>query len=206
MKKMARVKNTAILLLLCCVLTACGWRSPAPDYYVLAPEATVAPLAAGGPSVLLRKLALPAYLDRENLVLRQGQDLHLVLAERKLWAEGLNRALPRLLEESMRPVLQQQGLDMAWEDGASQPALLVDVTVLRFDGSPGHEVELVARWRVLDQDESLLIQGGFGKKAGGGNDYAEMVQALRQLGVELGQELAGAALTAQAGRARLPGK
>ena len=199
------MKNMAILLM-CCALTACGWRSPPPDYYVLAPLASdmqAAPsptlaLEKNAPGVLLRKISLPAYLEREALVLRKGQEVRLVVAQSALWAEALDSALPRLLEESMRPVVQQKGLDITWENANPSPVILVDVTILRFDGNPGHKVWLDARWRMLDRNENLLAQGVVGRNSEAGENNAEMVQALGQLGVELGRDLADAAIMAYA--------
>jgi len=178
-----------ILLTLAC-LTACGGRSPQPQYYLLEKgQPVVAPLQGDRPAVVLHQVALPPYLDRDALVMRSSGAVQVVVAEYHLWAEPLNKAVPRLLEETMRPVLQERGLNLLWAD-AADAALQVDVAFLRFDGIPGGAVEISARWRILNREGSLLDQGVFASEADAGADYESMVHALSRLLADFGRELA----------------
>jgi len=178
-----------VLLMLVC-LTACGGRSPQPQYYLLEKgQPAVAPLQEDRPTVVLHQVALPPYLDRDGLVLRSSGTVQVTVAEYHLWAEPLNKAVPRLLEETMRLVLQEKGLNLLWAD-AADAALQVDVALLRLDGIPGGIAEISARWRILNREGALLAQGVFTKEADAGANYESMVHALSRLLVDLGQELA----------------
>ena len=182
-----------LLLLALACLTACGGRSPQPKYYLLGEEqpAATAPLREDGPAVVLRQVALPPYLDRDALVLRSSGAVQITVAEYHLWAEPLNMAVPRLLEETLRPLLREKGLRLLWPD-ATDAALQVDVVLLRLDGIPGGAAGIDARWRILDRTGVLLDQGRFTMEKDAGTGHESMVRALGRLLADFGRELARA--------------
>jgi len=181
-----------VLLTLAC-LTACGGRSPQPKYYLLGEEQPVAgSLRGDSPAVVLRQASLPSYLDRDALVLRSGGAVQITVAEYHLWAEPLRRAVPRLLEEIMRPLLLEKGLNLLWPD-AAEAALQMDVAFLRLDGAPGGAAGISARWRMLGREGALLAQGLFTKEIDAGDSHESMVRALSRLLADFGRELAQAA-------------
>jgi uncharacterized lipoprotein YmbA len=187
------VKKYGLFPIVLCVLAclaACGGRSPQPKYYLLGEERpAAAPPQGSGPAVVLRQVSLPSYLDRDALVLRSKGAVQITVAEYHLWAEPLNKAVPRLLEESMRPLLQEQGLQLLWPD-AADAALQMDVALLRLDGVPGGAAGIDARWRILDGTGVLLAQGLFSREAEAGADHESMARALGRLLADCGRELA----------------
>lgn len=184
-----------LLLLSAVCLAGCG-RSPQPRYYMLggAQKAHAPQQTETGRGVLLRRVSLPAYLDRDAIVLRREDAVELTVAEYHLWAEPLGKTVPRLLEETMTPVLQEGGLTLLWPDAETDAALSADVAVLRFDASPEHTAELQARWRILDREGGLLDRGLFGRTREAGGDYGSMVRNMSLLVEDLGRELARASL------------
>jgi len=81
------------------VLVLCGCTSPEPAYYTLAarPGRTL----TGGPASLeLRRVGLPAYLDRPELV-RRGGDYRLEIADGERWGEPLGGLITRILAEDV---------------------------------------------------------------------------------------------------------
>ena len=181
-----------ILLCALACLAACSGRSPQPKYYLLGEERPVtAPPQGDGPAVVLRQVSLPPYLDRDALVLRSGGAVRIEVAEYHLWAEPLTRAVPRLLEETMRPLLQEKGLHLLWSDSVDT-ALQVDVAFLRLDGMPGGAAGIGARWRILDSTGAVRAQGLFTKETEAGVDHESMVRALGCLLADCGRELAQA--------------
>jgi len=181
-----------IMLLTLACLTACGGRSPQPKYYLLGGEQPVAAALQGDrPAVVLRQTSLPSYLDRDALVLRSGGAVQIAVAEYHLWAEPLRKAVPRLLEETMRPLLQEKGLNLLWPD-AADAVLQVDVAFLRLDGSPGGSAGLSAHWRILGREGALLAQGLFTRETDAGDSHESMVRALSRLLADFGRELAQA--------------
>jgi uncharacterized lipoprotein YmbA len=202
---MKKYRAFTILLCVLACLTACGGRSPQPKYYLLGEEQPpIAPLQGDRPAVALRQVSLPSYLDRDALVLRSGGGVRLSVEEYHLWAEPLNKAVPRLLEETMRPLLQEKGLNLLWPDTADA-ALQADVAFLRLDGVPGGFAEISARWRILGKEGALLAQGVFAQEAEAGSTHESMVRALSRLLADLGRELALASAGAY-GRIATPKK
>jgi uncharacterized lipoprotein YmbA len=178
-----------LLCVLAC-LTACGGYSPQPKYYLLEEEQQpAAPLQGDRPTVALRQVSLPSYLDRDALVLRSSGAVRLSMAEYHLWAEPLSKAVPRLLEETMRPLLQEKGLNLLWPD-ATDALLQADAAFLRFDGAPDGVAGIGARWRILGRDGALLAQGVFAKETEAGGSYESLVRALSRLLADFGRELA----------------
>jgi len=177
-----------VLFALAC-LTACSGRSPQPKYYLLGEEQpVVVPLPGNRPAIVLHQFSLPSYLDRDSLVLRSDGSVQVVVAEYHLWAEPLNKAAPRLLEETMRPILQEKGLNLLWRDTADAD-LLVDVALLRLDGAPGSSAAISARWRIVDSTGVLLAQGLFTRETDAGDSHASMVRALSRLLADFGRAL-----------------
>jgi uncharacterized lipoprotein YmbA len=198
------VKKYGLFPIALCVLAclaACGGRSPQPKYYLLGEERPAAAVPQGdGPAVVLRQVSLPSYLDRDALVLRSGGAVRMAVAEYHHWAEPLSKAVPRLLEETMRPLLQEKGLHLLWQD-AADAALQVDVALLRLDGIPGGTAGISARWRIQDASGTLLAQGLFTRETEAGADHESMVRALGSLLADCGRELARASEDAYGRRA-----
>jgi uncharacterized lipoprotein YmbA len=157
-----------------------------------------APLKTAVAGVLLRKVDLPSYLNRDELVLRKAGGVEYAVAEYHLWVEPLSRALSRLLEETMRPAIQERGLDLLWPDAEEDAALRVEAAVLRFDASPGHRAWLRARWRILDGKGRLLLEGLFDRESDAGSGYDGTARALGLLAGDFGRDLARAVLDAHA--------
>ena len=187
---MKKYHTLPIVLLMLACLTACGGRSPQSQYYLLGEEQQAAvPLQGDRPAVVLRQVSLPSYLDRDALVLRSSGAVQILVSEYHLWAEPLSKAVPRLLEETMRPLVQEKGLQLLWQD-AADAILQVDVAFLRLDGAPGDLAGIGARWRIVDREGALLAQGLFTREREAGGAYESMVRALNCLLVDFGRELA----------------
>jgi uncharacterized lipoprotein YmbA len=89
----------------------------------------------------------------------------------------------------MRPLLQEKGLNLLWPD-STDAALQVDVVLLRLDGALGGNAELGARWRILDREDVLLVQGAFTREMDAGDSHGSLVRALSRLLADFGRELA----------------
>ena len=157
----------AALLALVLLTCSAGCASPAPPLrlYTLAltPPAGVAGPAsatAAGGTWQLAPLRLPAYLDRDALLLPAGAG-HLQPLDGHRWAEPLRDALPRLLQEDLRTL---RGAARVW--AAPLPAgLVIDrqlaVELLALDVTPDRAaVQLRARWTLADPTGATPPQVG----------------------------------------------
>ena len=122
---------------------------------------------------------MPGYLDRSQIVIRTGAD-KVEISTFHRWAEPLEDGIARVLAE-----------EIATRVVARTIQYQVVVAVLHFDGRPGSDVTLDARWRILAGDgrelafrRSTVIQGV--ERSG----YEPMVAAMGRALSTLGQEIA----------------
>lgn len=145
--------------------SGCFGRSPAPRQYTLG----AASATAGGSSELaigLGPVTFPEYLDRPQLVTRlEGSEL--AFDELNRWAGGFQSNVVGALADALGARL---GTDRVFLDPGASPfpvAYQVAVDVHRFEGSPGGELVLRARWVVREQagegrswsEETTIRQG-----------------------------------------------
>ena len=90
------------LLALAGLLSAAGCslgRSPRPDFYMLSSPAENNVLSGkekiSGPRVAIGPVAIPGYLDRPQLFLRDGNDVKVELAEFNHWSEPFGEGVDR---------------------------------------------------------------------------------------------------------------
>lgn len=184
----------ALLALAALLATGGCFRSPRPDFYMLASPAENAARpgteAVKGPRVAIGPVAIPGYLDRPQIFLREGNDVSVKLSEFNHWSEPVRQGIPRVLCDAVTAsLLPRQGLAVPLRS-SQQCQWRIAVDVARFDGSPGGEVVLDAGWLLLNEHGDAVNSGRFVRRATAGPDIASMVQAqsnlLAQFGADLG--------------------
>ena len=120
-------------------------------FYVLTavPPAGGASAAARDVAVGVGPIALPGYLDRPQIVTRTGGD-EIDLAEFDQWGEPLRSAVPRVLADNLAARIPTERVVLFPWRGVRTVQYQVPVEILRFEGKPGGDVVLRARWRLLD--------------------------------------------------------
>jgi uncharacterized protein len=146
------VKPVVLLLAWAALAASCASNVPPPRLYQLrsAPPAAVVALPTTQVVQLLLPVALPELLERDALLLPQGQAGVQALAGHR-WAEPLRDAVPRLLRQDLTLWLGPRGV---WT--APLPPGLVVTRQLRVDvlqllaNSERNAVMLQARWTLSD--------------------------------------------------------
>ena len=137
-------------LLLLALLAACA--SPNPELFTLAAEpGPTVPLAAH--SVEVRRVGLAGYLDRPEIV-RSAAGFRLTLAQGQRWGEPLGTMLERVFAEDL--VERLPGTAVFTESGAisTNPDLVLEVDVQRFDTEADGTLVLLAQIAVRRGDAS----------------------------------------------------
>ncbi len=142
-----------VLVLAATALAGCAGPAPAPRLYQLR-AAPPAPAASQAPSALqwqlLQPVSLPESLDRDALLLRQGQNGLQPLPGHR-WAEPLRDSVPRVLRQDLAALL---GESRVWT--APVPAGVVITRRLRVEllaleaSADRSSVLLRARWSLVD--------------------------------------------------------
>ncbi len=158
----------AILVLPGC---RCG---PPPAEYILGtmPEATATSVAATGlPVVEVKRVQLPDYLDRTDILERRDNEL--VPSRTSRWSERLSVGMTRALAASLAARLP--GMLVTATPAVERPAREVLVDVAAFESRADQRVVLVARWSIVDgvsrqtlsSEQTSLVEtiGGTGDRA-----------------------------------------
>ncbi len=173
------------LLMLCAAISGCVGKSAPTRFYVLsappaAENATLQGTDAAPLSLGVGPVELPAYLERSQIVTREG-DTRLLVADFDQWAEDPRDALPRVLAENLALLVHAEPLVTApWPTGV-HPKYSLSLQIQRFDGELGKRAELRAAWSILDADGTLLRWRATRHEATPANaSHAAFVQALGQ--------------------------
>lgn len=164
-------------------LSGCAGRSPSARYYILTPAHSSAEDAAGydvsiNTAINIMPVNLPKYLRKSRIVTRTGSN-ELQLAEYERWAGKLEEDIGRVIAEDLSRLL---GTDKVISSTTRAPVsadFQVDITIIRFDGRLGGDLELSARWSILDNQENSLygITVTDISEPTGGRTYSDMVAA-----------------------------
>lgn len=191
----------AVLLLACLSLSGCAGSSAATRFYLLSSPAGDAaggvPGVPGasdesGARVAVGPVSVASYLDRPQIVTREGDGVRLGLAEFDRWAEPLAESLPRVLAEDISRALGGGRVLVFPGTRAEDADIRVAVDVSRLDGSLGGTVVLDAWWALLDRSGVTLRRGRVVERRAAGGDYAAMVTAQGALAAILADTVAAA--------------
>ena len=171
-------------------------RAPAPGPTGMAPNVTV----GVGP------VTIPGYLERPQLVTRDGSDaIHIWPYHR--WAEPLDVGIAEALADDLGARIPSDRIALfPWRGPMGQAVdYQVVVAVARLDGTPGRSVILDARWALLGKGNKGLafkrstltepvVEDGFPALV------AAMNRAISSLGQEIGQEIQAQSVSRSATR------
>jgi uncharacterized protein len=190
-------RTTALLLAVGpLLLTACAGVADRTRYYVLSPTAAApggfAPAAVSSAAVGVGPVQIPRYLDRLQIVTRGANDgVEIAVDDR--WAEPLENGIAQVLADNLGPQLGSERIAVfPWRgDIARALDYQVAVMVLRFEGSPGREVTLDARWRLLGRNgQELVLKRSTIREPLTGAGYQPLVHGLNRTLARLAQEIA----------------
>jgi len=180
------------------LLSGCAGSSAATRFYLLSPPAGGAARAVpAGPAVpqarvVVGPVNVASYLDRPQIVTREGDGVRLGLAEFDRWAEPLAESLPRVLAEDVSRALGGEHVLVFPGVKADDADIRVAVDVTRLDGSLGGTVVLDAWWALLDRSGATLRRGRMVERRPAGDDYAALVTAQGGLTAALADTVAAA--------------
>jgi len=187
-------------LWLCCLAvlsaSACA-SSPDSRFYMLASmqeAALSAPAAAQSRvSLCVGPVLVPGYLDRLPLCVRDSAN-ELSYAEYHRWAEPLEDGVSRVLVENLSQLLGTARIDVfPWKTPA--PAdYQVRIMLLRFDGEPGGQAVLKARWSLAaaGQEKPVVERiSAFVEQVASGS-YEALVEAQNRALERLSRDIAAA--------------
>ncbi|MGE5305153.1 MAG: membrane integrity-associated transporter subunit PqiC [Alphaproteobacteria bacterium] len=140
------------------LLAGCGSLSPRPDpsrFFTLSSlplvEETVAQNSASDGKTFLGigPIKFPGYLDRQEIVVRSGQN-RFEVSENDRWAEPLDENFARVLAQNLSALLRTDRIVSFPWPADRKPSYQVEIDVLCFEANSARDAQLFARWSILD--------------------------------------------------------
>ena len=101
-------------------------------------------------------IRFPAYLDRDQIVTRAGQN-RFDVSENDRWAEPLEQNFTRVLSQNLGILLGgARIIRYPWQTG-QRPTCQIEMEVLRFEPNTRQEVELLASWTLIDVSNKTAL-------------------------------------------------
>ncbi len=101
-------------------------------------------------------IRFPAYLDREQIVTRASQN-HFEISENDRWAEPLEENFTRVLSQNLGMLLGgARVIRYPWQT-SQRPNCQIEMEVLRFEPNTRQDVELLARWTLIDVSNKTAL-------------------------------------------------
>lgn len=188
--------HPALAGLLLFQLAGCGKPSPAVTYYNLVPKEPAALTSSPTPSASLAvgvgPVSFPESLERAQMAVRIDEQ-RLKFSEFHRWSGSLAEDFAKVFLEDLSASLPGTARLAIYPWGQYfQPTHRVTIDVRRFDGTPGGEAVLEARWTVSDGEGKIL----FGSRKSvirtptTGNGFLNLVTAQSESVAELAREIA----------------
>lgn len=187
---------TRTFSLLAVALTLAGCASAPVHYHTLSTAAAARADVQGAPFAIdVLPVGIPAQLDQQQLVVRQGVS-SLVVQDGERWSGPYADEIRNALAAQLAARLSTQDVSgLGLGSVAGQPLLRIQVQVRRFDAWVGEKVSLEATWRLhfadVDARTRLVCTSRFEVAAPGG--YPEVVQAQQLVLGRLAEEIAARA-------------
>ena len=132
-----------------------GCSSPNPNYYQLASTAGHS-VTGGPPSVEVRTISIPGYLDRQGIVKSAG-DYKLNIHTNDIWAEPLADMLQATLVQDLAQ--RMPGTSVIGSGGSigASSNLIVETNVMRFDPNPDGTMTVQAQVAIRSGDSLAIL-------------------------------------------------
>ncbi len=168
MKRVVKSRIIFSIILNCLCFAGCGTLSPRPDpsrFFTLTAIAQPGAMPAkgstnsAGVALGIGPIKLPGYLDHQEIVTRVSPN-RIDLSEYDRWAEPLDTNFSRVVGQNLSVLLHTDRLVFyPWELNR-RPDYQVTIEVLRFESNTQGNVQLSARWEILDTNKRLSLQAG----------------------------------------------
>jgi uncharacterized lipoprotein YmbA len=183
------------------VLAGCFGSTAPSRFYALtsmeqSPTGPGAKSGLSGISVGIGPVKIADYLDRSDIVTRDTGNT-VKFAEFDQWAGSFEDNFTNVLAENLGLLLQSEQIYVRPWPQAVPVKYQIALEVIRFDGKPGGEACLIARWSVFGEEPKKLIavkHSSF-QEPTGGSGYEDLVAADSRALAKLSREVAEVIIT-----------
>lgn len=139
------------------LLHGCTGLSPKSRYYVFKAQASHGndAFSLKGKKLGVGPITLPEYLNRPQIVTRQGENL-LDISEFHRWGDSLTDQITGILVENLSRMLNANVVVHPWQRPFT-PELQLYVDIRRFEGAPAGTVQLDTIWSLIDLKKNQKV-------------------------------------------------
>lgn len=187
------------------LLTACGGKTPPSAFYALsALDGGGAPIGSETREIRVGvgPIRLPDYLNRPQIVIRQGAN-RLIVDEFHRWGGSLEEDLLRILTENLGMLLGSEQVRIYSEE-LDTPDCRVRLSLQRFEGTDQQRALLKGSWSIVGPRTGKLLKTGEGlfQAPAAGADYESLVNAMSDAVAAMSREIAADIERLYSGRRR----
>lgn len=144
-------------------------------------------------TIAVGPVRLPQHLDRPHIVTRDSRN-EIQVAPFAQWGESLQINFTRVMAENLSILLATQNIVIFPAIKAMPYDYQVTADITRFDGSPGADAHLRARWAIFDRKGKTLLYRSFSNfsEPSGSKEIHALIAAKSRAVIALSREIAGA--------------
>jgi len=188
--------ETALIATLGLMLGAGCASSPPTRFFIMSPIEDTRSLqqaheARFGLAVGVGPIALPAYLDRVQIVTRQSPNA-LDLSELNQWAEPLANNIANVVGDNLSLLLPTDDVWFYPWDVSVPMDYQLTLEIIHFEGALGSDVQLDSRWIIYSADGTTMLASKRARyvETALGDSYEELVAAMNRALNQLSRNVA----------------
>lgn len=192
-----KAKPLIALMMSILLLAGCSAVSEKKTYfYSLSPIVEVptnSPAPSSDFSLGLGPMAFPKLLDRPQIITRSG-DNKIEREEFHQWGGSLEQEFLQVLVDNLETLTRSSRIYIYPWDSRRRPKYQVRLTVSRFDGKPGKQVQLRVRWQLLGErgKSEIKVQQSLITEPVSGTTFSDYVAAQSRAIAQLAREIKAA--------------
>jgi hypothetical protein len=150
------LRVSVVLVAFAVGFSGCAGKSASSKFYVLSSLPKSKQGALDGLAIGVFPVAMPDYLDRPQIVTRISEN-EIKLDEFSRWAGPLQENFYTVLVENLGVLLNTDKIFKTLQNPGVPVTLQVGVEVVRFDGTLGGDVVLVAKWSLYAEEGKKFV-------------------------------------------------
>lgn len=184
------MKKNFSAIAICFLMAGCvpGGVSPESKFYNPISEVNSALSEKYTNSVAVLRVQMPKFMDKPQIVSRNGEDVQISVSEYNRWVEPLSVLYSRTLAENLNTLLPNAPIEV-FADNHS-PSRRVSVAVVKLDALWNYKVVLDAWYTIKTDKDQLLVCHKFSDSVPLGDNYENLVKAHSKLIGNLSKSIA----------------
>ena len=177
---MLRIISFSLLVLL---LAACGRSQPTAYYAFKAEGHAVSATQLPKTTLRIARVAIPQYLERDSVILREPNSVAITVDSLNVWAEPLGDGIRRSVHTVLLEPLLEQGITVLPLSTEANGTYALFIDVLRLEGTKNGTAHLTAQWSLVANDNTKIVCDGIysDEKEVQAGTYAGLVEAEGEL-------------------------